>query len=297
MRRLAALEDADDAPFEPLLGAAARRARRRDRRASPRSGSPRRCRCPCARRARPSRARRSRSRPDWSWSCPTTRSILSGRPKRLPRICSSSPLGDQRLQLALEAGALFARNAKQLRELARGGRMMDRLADAARRMSDRVRCCVIRRTRMTCRVADVGAAWDRCGSRSPSRSKNCVGVVVVEVVARASADAGRSRARRTSSRSTMAPAASVGPSMPSVPMLAAATSRPSAPKRRRHRERELLIAAALARAGHRHRRFTRRRSRRPDAAVDRARRAPRARRAAPATSRASPVTGSATTCT
>ena len=43
----------------------------------------------------------------------------------------------------------------------------------------------------------------------------------------------------------MAPAASVGPSMPSVPMLAAATCAPSASERLRHRERELLVASAL----------------------------------------------------
>ena len=38
--------------------------------------------------------------------------------------------GDKRLQLALEGGALLARYAKQLCQLARGGRVMDRLANA-----------------------------------------------------------------------------------------------------------------------------------------------------------------------
>ena len=38
--------------------------------------------------------------------------------------------GDHALQLTLEAGALFARYAKQLYQLPRGGRVMDRLANA-----------------------------------------------------------------------------------------------------------------------------------------------------------------------
>ena len=65
----------------------------------------------------------------------------------------------------------------------------------------------------------------------------------------------RPRARAIVSRLTRAPAASVGPSTPSVPMLAATVGRPLILPCHREREGELLVAAADALASHRHRRL------------------------------------------
>ena len=64
----------------------------------------------------------------------------------------------------------------------------------------------------------------------------------------------------------MAPAASVGPSMPSVPTLAATAARAQSSERARRGKRELLVAAALARAGHRDRGLARGNARRRAAA-------------------------------
>ena len=86
-------------------------------------------------------------------------------------------------------------------------------------------------SRMTWRsptLVPVGPGADEIAERVEER----VGVVVVEV-ARRVAQAGAARARSSVVESTMAPAASVGPSMPSVPTLATTRRRRPARERRR----------------------------------------------------------------
>ena len=118
--------------------------------------------------------------------------------------------------------------------------------------------------------------------RSPSAVEKRVGVVVGEIAAGGARPAARARASVV--ESTIAPAASVGPSMPSVPTLASAAGAPTAASASRQRERELLIAPARARA----RDVDRRLAARHDArrARQRWRRVPAPRASAPAPARA-----------
>ena len=106
-----------------------------------------------------------------------------------------------------------------------------------------------------------------------------------------SVDRPAARARASVVESTMAPAASVGPSMPSVPMLASDGAARRCASQVGRGEREFLIAAAPALAGRRG--PSSRRSRRRTAGRGTlARRAPAtARRCATPAIRASPTTG------
>ena len=109
--------------------------------------------------------------------------------------------------------------------------------------------------------------WRRCRrARAPDRGR-------------------RARPRTTVPASTSAPAASVGPSVPSVPAASTATPSPAEMLERRG-QRELLATSAAARAAHRHRRL-------PRGDQTAARRQPRARTSrSRATSRASPSSAS-----
>ena len=104
-------------------------------------------------------------------------------------------------------------------------------------------------------VADVGVRGTRADQIAETIEER-VGVVVVQIRDADSMPAAAARA--IVDRSTIAPAASVGPSMPSVPMLAAATSHCDVGECGSHGKRKLLIASSLSGARDRDRGFTRR---------------------------------------
>ena len=189
----------------------------------------------------------------------------SGSAKRLPaRPGPASPSADQRLQLragrsprssrgivehaasssrAVAGGPACARIAQE--SVGRGTSRQSRHAAAAKRIRPDRRAAPADRRRW-CRSG-------RCGRDRRAASKNAYAVVAVEERPGAARPCAAARARV--SGSTMAPAASVGPSMPSVP-IDASTAGVAAPASALDRgERELLVAAAASAAAHAHRRL------------------------------------------
>ena len=92
-RRLSRCRAPESGRCDPRTPSAshARPGRRRGRRASPRADSPRQCRYPSARRCPTCSGTTKPNPPGFVDRRPTTRSILSRTPKRLPRTCTSSP--------------------------------------------------------------------------------------------------------------------------------------------------------------------------------------------------------------
>src|SRR5688572_12332649 len=124
--------------------------------------------------------------------------------------------GDERLELPLERCPLLAGNAKNLCELSGGCGMVNFVANELKQ---------VHATRITCKSPTFVAVGPVL-IKSPSLSKN---TYVLLSLRNASGARPAACARSSVDESTIAPAASVGPSMPSVPMLAAATRSPRTP--------------------------------------------------------------------